>query len=54
MHANAKSWDLKTRIKNGVERYTFVFNNLNRGGRNKRNDPPTLVADPSVRQKGSK
>lgn len=60
MHANVVAQDLMTRKKNGVERYTFVFNTLcqqrkvNREGGNQKNDPPTLVADPFIRKKGSK
>lgn len=64
MHVNVASWDLKTRRTSGVEEYKFVFNaqyqksKMKIGGRNRKktrkNDPLTLVVDPSIRKKGSK
>lgn len=60
MHENAAAQVLKTRTNNGVERYTFVFSTrcqqtkVNRRGRNQKNYPYTLVANLSLRQKGSK
>jgi len=59
MHASVIAWDLNTRINSGVDEYKFISSaqsqkrKMNKK-KPRKNDPLTLVVQPSKRNKGSK